>query len=354
MNQWVAIVSSSAGFGYVAWVIAGGGLTRRDLRARSARVRQEQAAADANSEPGELTPLPSGGVSERITPDDVANVARLARLGLTDDELDAVHRPARRHARPLRRHRRARPRRRRADDPAVPARQRAARRRRRARRSTATRCWPRRPAVEDGRFRVPPILGLERADVTCRRSRSPPRSAPASADGRRRASTSTSPRIDAREGELHAFNLVLADEARAAADADRRARSPPATTPARSPACRRAQGQHVHPGHPHHVLVADPRGLEAAVRRHRRRRGSPPPAPSSSARPTSTSSPWARRTENSAFGPTRNPHDTDPGARRLARRQRRRGGRRLRRRSRSAPTPAARSASPPRCAASSA
>ena len=40
------------GFGYVAWVIAGGGLSRRDLRAFSASVREQQAAADANSESG--------------------------------------------------------------------------------------------------------------------------------------------------------------------------------------------------------------------------------------------------------------------------------------------------------------
>ena len=38
-------------------------------------------------------------------------------------------------------------------------------------------------------------------------------------------------------GELHAFNLVLADEARLAADEIDR-RSPPARTPARWPACR--------------------------------------------------------------------------------------------------------------------
>ena len=43
--------------------------------------------------------------------------------------------------------------------------------------------------------------------------------------------------IDGREAEIHAFNLVLADEARAAADGDRRAGWPPARTPARWPAC---------------------------------------------------------------------------------------------------------------------
>ena len=52
VNQWVAIVCILGGFGYVAWVIAGGGLTRRDLRAFSASVREQQAAADANSESG--------------------------------------------------------------------------------------------------------------------------------------------------------------------------------------------------------------------------------------------------------------------------------------------------------------
>ena len=47
-----------------------------------------------------------------------------------------------------------------------------------------------------------------------------------------------------------------------------------------------------------------------------------------SARPTRTSSPWARRTENSGFGPTLNPWDRDARARRLERRQRGGGGRR--------------------------
>ena len=58
--------------------------------------------------------------------------------------------------------------------------------------------------------------------------------------------------------------------------------------------------------------------------------------------------------ENSAFGPVLNPWDRDARPGRLERRQRRRRRRRHSRRGRSAPTPAARSASPPRCAGSSA
>ena len=57
--------------------------------------------------------------------------------------------------------------------------------------------------------------------------------------------------------------------------------------------------------------------------------------------------------ENSAFGPCRNPWDLDAHARRLLGRQRGGGGGPRRSSGRSAPTPAAPSASPPRSAASS-
>ena len=58
-------------------------------------------------------------------------------------------------------------------------------------------------------------------------------------------------------------------------------------------------------------------------------------------------------TENSAFGPTRNPWDIDAGPGWLVRRKRRGGRCRAGAALRSAPTPAARSASPRRCAGSS-
>ena len=49
--------------------------------------------------------------------------------------------------------------------------------------------------------------------------------------------------------------------------------------------------------------------LEAAVRRHRRRAPRGPPARSRSARPTSTSSPWARRPRTRPSGRRSNPQD---------------------------------------------
>ena len=103
--------------------------------------------------------LASIAVSDRISPDDVAHVARLARLELTADELERYTEQLGVDARALPRHRRARPRRRGADEPAPPARRTCSATTWSVRRSTATRCSPPRPTAEDGRFRVPPILG---------------------------------------------------------------------------------------------------------------------------------------------------------------------------------------------------
>ena len=103
-------------------------------------------------------PDPSAAAA-RITRDDVAHVAGLARLTLTDDELDRFtgQLPT------ILEH---------ADDVAAldldgvpptshpyPAAQRDARRRGPTRRSTATRCSAEAPSSEDGMFRVPPVLG---------------------------------------------------------------------------------------------------------------------------------------------------------------------------------------------------
>ena len=84
--------------------------------------------------------------------------------------------------------------------------------------------------------------------------------------------------IELREPEIHAFNIVLADEARkrpAAIDAAVAAGDDPgplAGVPValKDNMCTR--------GIADHVLVEDPRRLAAAVRRHRRRPAARPPA----------------------------------------------------------------------------
>ena len=150
--------------------------------------------------------------------------------------------------------------------------------------------------------------------MTSAASTSPRRSAPASA-APSTWSTSTSPPSPGVRTNSTPSTSCSPTQARAAAaavdDAVAAGRGPGSARRGAD----RPQGQHVHPGHPHHVLVADPRGLAAALRRHGGRRGSPPPAPCSSARPTSTSSPWGRapRTPPSGRPATRTTRRRVPG-----------------------------------------
>mgnify|MGYP003694765863 CR=1 FL=1 len=71
----------------------------------------------------------------------------------------------------------------------------------------------------------------------------------------------------------------------------------------------RDQRQHVHSWPRHDRVVEDPRGLPAAATTPPWWSGSSAPERSSSARPTATSSRWARPTRTRAFGPARNPWD---------------------------------------------
>ncbi len=121
--------------------------------------------------------------------------------------------------------------------------------------------------------------------------------------------------VDARDGELHAFNLVLAEEARVAADAiDARVAAgedpgPLAGVPLalKDNLCTRGIATTCS------SKILD--GWQPPYRRHGRRASWPRPAPCSSARPTSMSSPWAPppRTRPSVPAGTRTTSTSVPG-----------------------------------------
>ena len=96
-----------------------------------------------------------------ISRDEVAHLARLSRLAVTDEELDDVRRPARRDPAVGRAGRRGRRRRHSADVALGAADQCAARRRGASGPDPARRRCPARPTPTEGRFRVPRILDEE-------------------------------------------------------------------------------------------------------------------------------------------------------------------------------------------------
>ena len=116
----------------------------------------------------------------------------------------------------------------------------------------------------------------------------------------------------------------------------------------------RDQGPLLHRGRPEPGRLEDPRGLPPAVHRDGVANAPRRPARTLLGKTNQDEFAMGSSTENSAYGPTLNPWDTHARPRRLSGRLAPPPSPPAPPRGRSAPTPAARSASPPRCAGSSA
>jgi aspartyl-tRNA(Asn)/glutamyl-tRNA(Gln) amidotransferase subunit A len=121
------------------------------------------------------------------------------------------------------------------------------------------------------------------------------------------------------------------------------------------PLCRRAdrsQGHLLHRRGAHLLRFADAGQLRLALRRHRGRAVDVPPAASCLGKTNMDEFAMGSSNETSFYGPVRNPWDRNAGAGRLFRRLGRSGGSAACAGAPPPPTPAARFASRPRCAAS--